>query len=163
MNILKSAPVKRVSRALEAAGLEGRVIKLDKSAGKRTAAEALSVEDGSVIKTSLYFIGERPVLVLLAGDRVCKENGLPRAFNMEGKARKAFSAEIKSLTGYNLGCIPPVALAENPPMVMDVSLKRFDRIHAPAGHNNCLFWATVDEIKGLTGCLVSYNVARPVE
>ncbi len=166
MNILESGPVKRVRETLEAAGLKGRVIKLKEPAGTPAAAEALAAEAGAVIKTPLYFIGGRPVLVLLAGDRACKPDGLPRAFNMEGEVRKAFSAEIKSATGYNIGCVPPVALAglaEGLPMVMDVGLKRFDKVYAPAGHANCLFWATVEEIKGLTGCLVSYNVAEPVE
>ena len=161
MNLIESAPVKRVRKALEEAGLKGRVIKLKGGAGTPAAvADALPADIGAVIKTPLYFIGGRLVMVLLAGDRVCKQDELPRAFNMEGEARKAFSAEIKSATGYNLGCVPPVALGEGPPMVMDVSLKRFDKLYAPAGHTGCLFWVTVDEIKVLTGCLVSYNVAR---
>jgi len=167
LNLLESAPVKRVRKALEEAGLKGRLIKLKGGAGTPAdVAEALAADLGAVIKTPLYFIADRPVLVLLAGDRVCKPDGLPRAFNMEGEARKAFAAEIKSATGYNLGCVPPVALAgpaEGLPMVMDVGLKRFDKLYAPAGHAGCLFWATVEEIKGLTGCLVSYNIARPVE
>ncbi len=164
MNLLERAPVKRVRKALEEAGLKGRVIKL-KGATETpaAAAEALAVEAGAVIKTSLYFIGDRPVMIMLAGDHACNQDGLPRAFNLQGQVRKAFAAEVKPVTGYNIGCIPPVALAEGLPMVMDVGLKRFDKLYASAGHANCLFWATAEEIKGLTGCLVSYNIARPVE
>jgi prolyl-tRNA editing enzyme YbaK/EbsC (Cys-tRNA(Pro) deacylase) len=156
--------VKRVRKALGAAGLEGRVFKLKRAAETPAAtAEVLAVEAGAVIKTSLYFIGERPVLVLLAGDHACKQDGLPRVFNLEGEVRKAFAVEIKSATGYNVGCVPPVALAKGLPIVMDAGLKRFDKLYAPAGHAECLFGVTAEEIKGLTGCLVSYNIALPVE
>lgn len=163
-NLLERAPVKRVREALKAAGLKGRVFKLKGAAETpAAAAEALTVEAGAVIKTSLYFIGDQPVLVLLTGDHACKRDGLPRVFNLEGEVRKAFAVEIKSVTGYNVGCIPPVALAKDLPMVMDAGLKRFDKLYAPAGHANCLFRVTAEEIKRLTGCLVSYNVALPVE
>lgn len=162
LNLLEKASLKRVRKALETANLKDRVIKLKGYARTPAAAAgALGVETGAVVKTAIYFVGDKPVLVLLAGDHACKEDGLSRAFNLAGEVRKAFSAEVKAVTGYNIGCVPPVALAEDLPMVMDVSLKRFDKLYAPAGHGNCMFEATVDEIKGLTGCLVSYSIAEP--
>jgi len=161
-NLLEKAPVKQVRKALKAAGVPDRIVKLKKSAETTAAiAASLGVEPGAIVKTQIYTVSEAPVLVMVAGDHVCKEDGLPRAMNLEGDVGKAYAAEVKSATGYNIGSVPPVALAGELPSVLDVSLKRFDKIYTPAGYAGYLFETTVDELKGLTGCLVSYNIAEP--
>jgi len=162
LNLLEKAPVKQVRKALKAAGVPDRIVKLKKSAETpAAAAAALGVEPGAIVKTQIYTIGEAPVLVMVAGDHACKEDSLPRAMNLEGDVRKAYAAEVKATTGYNIGSVPPVALSQQLPSVLDVSLKRFDKIYTPAGYAGCLFETTVDELKGLTGCIVSYNIAGP--
>ena len=45
------------------------------------------------------------------------------------------------------------------PVVIDVSLKRFDTLYAAAGHPHCVFPVTMAELKKLTSGIVSYNIA----
>ena len=160
--LLGKDTVKQVSAALDAAGLEGRVQELEEKA--RTApdaAKALGVELGSIVKSLIFLVGEEPVLALVAGDHECKPENLPRALNLEGEVRKADADEVQAASGFSIGGVAPVGLALELPMVIDVSLKRFDTLYAAAGHPNCVFSATMVELKRLTKGIVSYNIAEP--
>ena len=161
-SLLTKETVKRVGDVLEAAGLEGRIVELKKNAGTaEDAAKALGVELGSIVKSLVFLIGEQPVLALVAGDHECKPENLPRALNLEGDVRKADADEVQAASGFSIGGVAPVGLALELPMVIDVSLKRFDTIYAAAGHPRCIFSASVTELKRLTKGIVSYNIAKP--
>ena len=103
------------------------------------------------------------MLALIAGDHVCLPENLPRALNLEGEVRKTDAEEVKAATGFSIGGVAPVALALDLPVVIDVSLKRFDALYAAAGHPHCVFPTTVGELKKLTGGIVSYNIAAPAD
>ena len=45
------------------------------------------------------------------------------------------------------------------PTVLDASLKRFDRLYSRAGNRQCLIETSYDELKTMTGALVSYALA----
>lgn len=160
MSNLTNPAVKKVRKALSDAGLSDIVIELEESA--RTAADAAratGAELGAIVKSLVFLIGEQPVLALVAGDHTCLPENLPRAFNLEGEVRKTDAAEVKAATGYSIGGVAPVALDTEVPVVIDVSLKRFDTLYAAAGHPYCVFPVTMAELKKLTGGIVSYNIA----
>ena len=161
-SLLTKETVKRVGEALEAAGLEGRVVELEEKAGSaEDAAKALGVELGSIVKSLVFLIGEQPVLALVAGDHECRPENLPRALNLEGDVHKADADEVRAASGFSIGGVAPVGLALELPMVIDVSLKRFETLYAAAGHPRCVFSASVIELKRLTQGIVSYNIAVP--
>lgn len=161
-SLLTKETVKRVAAALEAAGLEGRIVELqEKARTAEDAAKALGVEKGSIVKSLVFLIGEQPVLALVAGDHVCRPENLPRALNLEGDVRKADADEVQAASGFSIGGVAPVGLALELPMVIDVSLKRFETLYAAAGHPGCVFSASVTELKRLTKGIVSYNIAQP--
>jgi prolyl-tRNA editing enzyme YbaK/EbsC (Cys-tRNA(Pro) deacylase) len=58
---------------------------------------------------------------------------------MKGKVRRPQASEVKTITGFSIGGVAPIGLNHPLPMVMDASLKRFDKIYAAAGHPNCIF------------------------
>lgn len=162
MSNLKSPAVKRVRKALTEAGFNDTVIELEETAGTaEDAAKATGAKLGAIIKTLVFLVGEEPVLALVAGDHVCVPENLPRALNLEGEVRKTDAEEVKAATGFSIGGVAPVALAIDLPVVIDVSLKRFDTLYAAAGHPHCVFPTTVPELKKLTGGIVSYNIATP--
>ena len=68
---------------------------------------------------------------------------------------------MRAATGFAIGGVAPVALILDMPVLLDVSLKRFDTLYAAAGHPNCVFATSVNELKKLTGCIVSYAIAEP--
>ncbi len=162
MSYLKKPAVKRVRKALTKAGLTDTVIELDDtSRTAKDAAKATGAELGAIVKSLVFLVGEQPVLALVAGDHACLPENLPRALNLEGEVRKTDAAEVKAATGFTIGGVAPVGLDLEMPVVIDVSLKRFDTLYAAAGHPHCVFPITINELKKLTGGIVSYSIAAP--
>ncbi len=164
MTIADSEPVQKVRKALKDAGLDDRVIELD--APLESAAEAaktLETEPGAIVQTLVYAIGKRMVMALVAGDHALIEENLPAAFFLEGEVRKPADAEIRGITGFVTDCVPPVGSTHQLPTVIDRSLKRFQNVYALAGDPQCVFKISLIDLKRMTGAIVSYNVAQPLE
>jgi prolyl-tRNA editing enzyme YbaK/EbsC (Cys-tRNA(Pro) deacylase) len=123
-------------------------------------ATALDVPLGAMVRTLVVLVGETPALMLIAGDRQALVQNVPRALNLQGEARIATDDETLDASGFAAGSVPPVGLAQPLPIVLDRSLKRFATVYCPAGRTDRLFSVTVDELKRLTGCIVSWNVAE---
>jgi len=162
MSNLDGENVKRVRQALVDAGAGDKVRELDESA--RTAAEAaraLGVEPGAIVKSLVFTVGNRYVLALVAGDHACREDQLPRILNLEGAVVRPGADLVRAVTGFAIGGVAPVGLVSRLPVAIDAGLKRYDRLFAAAGHPHCVFETTVDELKALTGGIVSYAMAAP--
>ena len=164
MAIADSEPVQKVRKALKDAGLADSVVTLEAPMENATeAAKALDTEPGAVVTSRVYAIGKRMVLVLLAGDHECQEANLAAAFFLEGEVRVPSDAEVRGITGFTADGVPPVGFAHKLPTVIDRSLKRFQRLYAAAGDPQWVFKTSVTDLKRLTGGIVSYNIAKPIE
>jgi prolyl-tRNA editing enzyme YbaK/EbsC (Cys-tRNA(Pro) deacylase) len=164
MAVLNRASVKKVKQALKEADIKVRFRELKSPAsGVKTAAKALKVDPGAVVQSNLYFIGEQPILVLLAGDHVCTADALPRCLNLDdtGEVRRALKYEDKKYTGYERGGIAPFMV--DLPTVIDVSLKRFDTLYVPGGDPYAVFTLDCRALNRLTGGIISYAIATPSE
>lgn len=135
----------RVQSALEAAGVEARVVELPQST--RTAAEAaqaVGCEVGQIAKSLVFRDADgEAVLVITCGTNRVNEKrlGLERA-----------SAElVREKTGYAIGGIPPVGHATPLRTFIDEDLLRFERIWAAAGTPNAVFELSPGELAPLTG------------
>jgi prolyl-tRNA editing enzyme YbaK/EbsC (Cys-tRNA(Pro) deacylase) len=163
MSNLTKPPVKKVRKALTDAGMNDTVIELEETAKTaEDAAKATGAELGAIVKSLVFIVGEQPVMALVAGDHVCKTENLPRALNLEGEVSKASADDVKAATGFTIGGCAPIGHKMELPIVIDVSLKRFDALYAAAGHQHCVFPTTMTELKRLTGGIVSYNIAAPI-
>ncbi len=58
--------------------------------------------------------------------------------------------EVKKNTGFSIGGVSPVAHTSNLDILIDKSLNRFPYIFAAAGHPNCVFKITYDELIKIT-------------
>ena len=159
--------VKRVRQALVNAGVGDKVIELAQTVrGAVDAAQALGVEQGAIVKSLVFTVGNRYVLALMAGDRHCSEAQLPRIFNLQGQVVRPPADLVRAVTGFDpggvCGGIAPVGLIAKLPITIDASLKRFDKVYVAAGHSHCVFETTPVELKTLTGGLVSYAVAQAI-
>ena len=156
--------VQRVVAALKAAGLGDRVMELEKTArSAEEAAAAVGVELGQIVKSLTFRVGDRPVLALVSGDHTCTQDALPRILNLTGKVTKPQAQRVKDATGFTIGGVSPVGLLEPLPIAIDASLRRFETLYVAAGHPHCLFPVSFDELKRLTGGIVSYNVAKALD
>jgi prolyl-tRNA editing enzyme YbaK/EbsC (Cys-tRNA(Pro) deacylase) len=140
-----------VEAALQAAGLDIDVIQLAESARTaQLAAKALSTPLGSIVKSLVFLADGEPVLVLVSGDRRAspeKLKGLLRA----RRVMIADAAQVRSETGYSIGGVPPVGHQNPLPVWVDVSLSRFETVHAAAGHHRAVFPIAFEALLRVTG------------
>jgi len=136
-------------------------VKLKKSPrSTKATAEALKVPAGAIVKAAIYKVGKQAVMVLMAGDKRCASEALPRAFNLKGKVVRVEAGQVGKISGFAANGISPVGSKTELPTVIDVSLRRFDAVYAPAGHPQHVFATTAAELKSLTTGLVSYNITK---
>jgi len=164
MSNLEKDTVKRVRKALIDVGLSNDIVEISETAHTAVdVAKALSVEVGAVVKTLTYTVGNRYVLALVAGNHQCKTEQLPRVLSLEGTVIRPTGDLVRAITGFPTGGISPIGLVAKLPMAIDASLKKFEKIYVSAGHSHCVFATTVDELKQLTGGVITYAVAGPKE
>jgi len=129
----------RVQAALAQAGLPTRVQVLDESARTAVlAAQALGTELGSIVKSLLFLADDRPVLVLVAGDRRADTARL-RALLGAQQVQIADAERVRRETGYAIGGVPPLGHIRLLPTYIDASLSRFQTVYAAAGAPRAVF------------------------
>jgi Cys-tRNA(Pro) deacylase len=138
VNVLSST-AQRVQDALRAAGVESRVVEYDVPA--RTSAEAAAVLGCGVgqIAKSLVFraASGTPVLVIASGAHRVDEAKVARlAGEAIGKADANF---VRSVTGYAIGGIPPLAHAQALRTFIDRNLMQYETVYAAGGTPHAMF------------------------
>ena len=141
----------RVQQALDACGLESKVVRLPNST--RTApeaAEAVGCEVGAIAKSLLFMADGEPVLVVCAGDR--RVNTAVLATILGAATVKMASADdVRAITGYAIGGVPPLGHTRRLRTLMDTSLLRWPVVYAAAGAHDALFPADPKRLMEVSG------------
>ena len=150
MTVLNKEPVKRAKEALKKFNSEIKVIELEQTARTANdAANSLNTEVGSIVKSLLFRNEENFFLCLVSGDKRCSLNKLKKIFNSKDLSM-ASPDEVKDQTGYTIGGVSPVGHKNKLEILVDESLNRFKNLYAAAGHPNCIFKISFDELLNLT-------------
>lgn len=129
----------RVQEALDALGLEVTVVRLpDSTRTAPEAARAVGCDVGAIAKSLLFVADGEPVLVICAGDRRVDTERLAGVLGAE-HVGMAPAAEVRRVTGYAIGGVPPVGHAVRVRALFDGSLLRWPLIYAAAGAHDALF------------------------
>lgn len=129
----------RVQKALDALGLEATVLRLpDSTRTAPDAARAVGCEVGAIAKSLLFMADDQPVLVICAGDRRVDTRRLAEVLDARQVAM-ASASEVKRITGYAIGGVPPVGYAMRVRTLFDSSLLRWPVIYGAAGAHDALF------------------------
>ena len=149
-NLLNNEPVKRVHEFIKKFNPELKVIVLDTTA--RTAIDAansLKCEVGAIVKSLLFKTDSNFLICLISGDKRCSLNKLKKVLQKKDVSM-AGAEEVKKNTGFSIGGVAPVAHSLNLDILIDKSLSRFSYIFAAAGHPNCVFKITYNELIKIT-------------
>ena len=149
-NLIEKESVKRVLRILKDFDKSLEITVLDSSA--RTAIDAaasLKCEVGAIVKSLLFKAEGSFLICLIAGDRRCSLNKLKKILQKKDVSM-ANADEVKENTGFSIGGVAPVAHKTNLDILVDKSLRRFPFIFAAAGHPNCVFKITYNELIKIT-------------
>lgn len=147
-----SSSAARVQKVLDAQGITLKVVELPSST--RTAVEAaraVGCEVGQIAK-SLVFItmeSQRPILVVASGSNRVDEERLCRM--VEEPLRMATADEVRELTGFAIGGVPPVGHLTPLETWIDADLMQYEEIWAAAGNPRAVFQLSPNELVSLTG------------
>ena len=154
MTALNKEPVKRAKEALKKFKSEIKVIELEQTARTANdAANSLNTEVGSIVKSLLFRNEENFFLCLVSGDKRCSLNKLKKIFNSKDLSM-ASPDEVKDQTGYTIGGVSPIGHKNKLEIFVDESLNRFKNLYAAAGHPNCIFKISFDELLNLTNGVI---------
>lgn len=150
------AGVQRVLRALELHHITPQVRYLPD--GVRTApaaATALSVTPAEIANSLIFRAHDAdgmvsPLLVLASGGH---KVDLPKVAALTEIAHidRADPQYVRDATGFAIGGVAPVGHPQPIRTIVDVSLSRYDRVWAAAGHSHSVFSTTYDELLRITG------------
>ncbi len=150
----------RVQQALDALGLEARVVRLTGST--RTASEAaLAVECdvGAIAKSLLFLADGEPLLVICGGDRQVDTNRVAAVVGAQ-KVEMAPASEVRRITGYAIGGVPPVGHTQALRTLIDKDLLRWPIVFAAAGAHDALFPVDPNRLGQVSGAqIVEVGVA----
>jgi len=157
-----STSARRVQDALDAFGLDLRVVELP--ASTRTAEEAaraVGCEVGRIAKSLVFRAarGNGAVLVIASGrNRV----DLGRVAALVGEPlEKADAGFVRERTGFAIGGVPPVGHLEPLPTFIDEDLLAYPSVWAAAGTPRRVFELTPRALREITGGRVTAVAARP--
>lgn len=160
-----SAP-EHVQRALEAAGLPGKVRVFDEASTHtaQEAADAVGCELGQIVKTLFFMADGRPTMALVAGDCQVDTGALAALVGVGRKKLKMGTPdEVLATTGYAVGGVSPVGWPQSCDTIADDSLKRFEDIWAAAGAANAVFPARTEDLVRVTGAQWARIVKDPAQ
>ena len=149
-DLLNKGPVKKVKEFIKKFDPKLEVLVLDTTARTaQDAASSLKCEVGAIVKSLLFRTENSFLICLIAGDKRCSLNKLKKTLQKKDVSM-ANADEVKKNTGFSIGVVAPVAHATSLDILIDNSLNRFPYIFAAAGHPNCVFKITYDDLIKIT-------------
>ena len=149
-DLLNKGPVKKVKEFIKKFDPKLEVLVLDTTARTaQDAANSLKCEVGAIVKSLLFRTENSFLICLIAGDKRCSLNKLKKVLQKKDVSM-ANADEVKKNTGFSIGGVAPVAHATSLDILIDKSLNRFPYIFAAAGHPNCVFKITYDDLIKIT-------------
>ena len=149
-DLLNKEPVKRVKEFITKFDPKLNVLVLDVTARTaKDAANSLKCEVGAIVKSLLFRAENFFLICLIAGDRRCSLNKLKKILQKKDVSM-ANAEEVKTNTGFSIGGVAPVAHITNLDILVDKSLSRFQYVFAAAGHPNCVFKISYDQLIKIT-------------
>ena len=138
--------VEKVRAYLTPYGVTQRIRELEvSSATVELAAAALGVAPARIAKTLSFKVGERPILVVAAGDARIDNSKYKHFFGV--KAKMLTPEEAVEHIGHAVGGVCPFALPEDVSVYLDESLRRFETVFPAAGSSNSAVEMTCDELE----------------
>jgi prolyl-tRNA editing enzyme YbaK/EbsC (Cys-tRNA(Pro) deacylase) len=92
----------------------------------------LGLRPHQVVKSIFFYADGHPIMVMLPGDEMVDYSKLKAELGVV-KLRLPSAEEVRQLTGYLVGCTPPVALKNEVPKYIDIHALREDVVYTGGG------------------------------
>ena len=149
-SILSKEPVQRANKSLKEFNQNLNIICLEQTAKTaQDAATALGCNVGAIVKSLLFKASDTFILCLVSGNKKCSLNKLKKITEIKDISM-AVPDDVKRITGYTIGGVSPVGHLEKVKIFLDSTLDRFEDIYAAAGHPNCVFKISFNDLHKIT-------------
>ncbi len=140
--------------------MEDRVREFDvSSATVELAALALGVDGARIAKTlSFKLPGEKPILILAAGDARIDNHKFKELFHT--KAKMLTPDEVLTMVGHPVGGVCPFGINEGVDVYLDESLKRFETVFPAVGSPSSAIELNLDELYETSKALAWIDVCK---
>ena len=149
-DLLNKEPVRRVMEFIKKFDNNLKVMVLETTARTANdAADSLRCEVGAIIKSLLFRVNSNFLICLIAGDKRCSLNKLKKILGKKDISM-ASAEEVKINTGFSIGGVAPIGHTKKLDILIDKSLNRFKYVFAAAGHPNCVFKISYNQLVKIT-------------
>ncbi|WP_026888001.1 YbaK/EbsC family protein [Clostridium beijerinckii] len=136
----------KVKEYFKSFGIENKVIELEQSSATvELAAEAIGCEQERIAKTLSFLVGDKGILVVVAGDARIDNRKYREEFHE--KAKMISSEEVEKIIGHAPGGVCPFGINENIEVYLDISMKRFSTVYPAAGSGNSAIQLDIAELE----------------
>ena len=140
-------------------GMQERILEFPvSSATVELAAEALHCEPCRIAKTLSFMVGEKPVLIVAAGDTKIDNPKYKAQFGT--KAKMLTPEQAETLVGHAVGGVCPFAVQHGVAVYLDASLKRFETVFPACGSSNSAIELTIPELERYSGYTAWVDVCK---
>lgn len=135
-----------VKTYFEGVAMGQRVMELESSSATvEEAARAIGCEPKEIAKTMSLLQGEKPVLIVTAGDAKIDNKKYKAAFHQ--KAKMIPGGQVESYIGHAPGGVCPFAVKPGVIVYLDISLKRFEKVYPAGGSGNSAVELSLAELE----------------
>lgn len=135
-----------VKSYFESIAMEQRIMNLEESSATvEEAANAIGCEPKQIAKTMSFLQGEKPVLIVTAGDAKIDNKKYKSVFHQ--KAKMIPGEQVEDYIGHAPGGVCPFAVKPEVTVYLDVSLKRFQKVYPAAGSGHSAVELSIAELE----------------
>ena len=151
--------IERVREYFKTKGIADRIQEFDSSSATvALAAQALHCEESRIAKTLSFHVGDKVVLIVMAGD--VKIDNAKYKSQFGTKAKMLSFEEAEPLIGHAVGGVCPFAVKESVDIYLDISLRRFDTVFPACGSSNSAIELSPTELEKYTDFIGWIDVSK---
>lgn len=140
-------------------GVDDRIITFDKSGGTVSeVAKFLNTDEKSIAKTLSFYVDDRPILIVMAGDRRIYAGAFKREFG--SKPKMIPRDEVIDAVGHIPGGVCPFGVNKNVEVFLDKSLKDLDFLYPACGDVNNTIKLTLKELEDYSNYIKYIDVTK---
>lgn len=136
----------KVKRFFEENGLENRVLEFEQSSATvEQAALAIGCAPEVIAKTMSFFVNDKPILIVTAGD--VKIDNRKYKDHFHEKAKMIPYDQVEACVGHAPGGVCPFRVNKDVTVYLDKSLERFDILYPAGGSSNSAVKLSLKELE----------------
>ncbi len=136
----------RAKRDLVKHNLESHILVFEESSATVSeAALAVGVSEGEIAKTLSFYVDEKPILIVAAGD-VKIDNAKYKQF-FGKKAKMIPFEEVEEVIGHKVGGVCPFGVNPGVDIFLDASLKEYECVYPACGTGNSAVKLSIKELE----------------